>query len=330
MGEKIKPVFISEEDLSTFENNNNIFLKKDLTEIQIKELKEITFNSNPDFSNQWVYFSWSGSLYNILDEVNFTKLRTNRNRDLITEKEQETLYEAKVAIAGLSVGSGLALELQYSGISSNIKLAEDDILETTNLNRIKASIGDVGTNKIESVLKRIYEINPYSKATDMGDRVNPENINLFFENPKPDIIFEIIDDYEMKIRIRLVAREMRIPVVSFANLGDSVLVDIERFDIDKKTPLFNGVIGDYPEKILENPNDKDNFHAINIVGRENVPEKAIESVKQIGKTLVGRPQLSATVAVSSSIGAYIAREIILGDKKLTGRNLIKFEDFFRE
>jgi hypothetical protein len=45
----------------------------------------------------WVYFPWSRELVHILDEDNFTALRTIRNRDLISADEQTELYKYSVA-----------------------------------------------------------------------------------------------------------------------------------------------------------------------------------------------------------------------------------------
>ena len=63
-----------------------------------------------------------------------------------------------------------------------------------------------------------------------------------------------------------------------------------------------------------------------MVGRDNVPKRAVESIKEIGKTLVGRPQLMNTVTVASGIALFLARKIALGEKIKSGRILFKFDD----
>ncbi len=130
----------------------------------------------------------------------------------------------------------------------------------------------------------------------------------------------------MKILLRLKARKLGIPVIMMANLGDGILIDIERFDLDKKTPIFNGVIGDLPEKILDNPDEDVNKYAVQIVGKENIPDRAIESVMEIGKTLIGRPQLSSTVTIAGGLATYLTRKIALKELNWGGRKMIKFDE----
>ena len=48
----------------------------------------------------------------------------------------------------------------------------------------------------------------------------------------------------MKVALREAARLARVPVVMLANLGDNVLVDIERYDLEPDLPIFNGILGD--------------------------------------------------------------------------------------
>ena len=133
----------------------------------------------------------------------------------------------------------------------------------------------------------------------------------------------------MKVLVRIEAKKARIPVVAFANLGDSILADIDRYDLDGSLPLFNGLLGDFPEEILKMPDEDKNKYAVKMVGIENVPTRALESVKEIGKTLVGRPQLSSTVIFSGALGTYVTRQIVLGNELKSGRYLIKFEEFFK-
>ena len=320
MGDKLRPVFLRKKDLATFRKKNRIWKEVDLYTGQLQELKEIRFSKSVKASDVYVYFPWNGNLVHMVGEKEYFEIRTNRNRNLITKTEQTKLHNSCIGILGLSVGNGLAIGLQYQGIANKLKLAEFDEIETTNLNRIQAGVADVGEKKLEFALRRIHEINPFCEIQAFEKGIYEKNIEKFINGkPKPKIIFEIIDDFEMKIKLRLVARKAGIPVVMAANLGDSVLFDIERYDLNPRLKLFNGLLGDFPERVLENPDEDVNKYAVQIVGIENVPKRALSSVKQIGKTLVGRPQLSSTVSINSSVCVYISRKIILGDKKLKGR-----------
>src|SRR3989344_5212951 len=151
----------------------------DLYDEQLKELFEITFPNLTGMeeyesklkyfiktkyqiggrtSGSWVYFPWNSKLVHTVNKNDLYRLRTNRNRNLITSKEQEKLKCFVVGVIGLSVGSNIASSLVYQGLSSNrLKLAEFDTLETTNLNRIRAGISDIGRKKIDVLAQQIYE-----------------------------------------------------------------------------------------------------------------------------------------------------------------------------
>ena len=283
-----------------------------------------------DLKGDWIYYPWNGILLHIVNEDDLLKLKTNRNKNLITEKEQKVLYDSCVGILGLSVGSGLAVGLSYQGIAKDLKLAEFDTLETTNLNRVSAGLHQIGMRKIDIAVQKIWEINPYANLH-FFDKGLTKNVlkNFIYKAPRPRVIFEIVDDFEMKVLVRIEAKKARIPVVAFANLGDSILADIDRYDLDGSLPLFNGLLGDFPEEILKMPDEDKNKYAVKMVGIENVPTRALESVKEIGKTLVGRPQLSSTVIFSGALGTYVTRQIVLGNELKSGRYLIKFEEFFK-
>ncbi len=349
-----KPVIFYEgsytqSSIDNFIKENKARSVRDIFADQLKELFEINnpqLRQDPNFLNyssefisktnlskktgDWVYFPWSGTMVHMLSKIDYIKLRTNRNQNLITAQEQQILLESKVAIAGLSVGSHIAVNLAHNGIGQNLCLAEFDSLETSNLNRIRAGVDKIGLSKLSIASQELYEIDPYVSLECISEGLTEDSLQTFvLKEPRPNIIFEIIDGFEMKIKMRLLAREAGIPVIMIANLGDSVLLDIERFDLDKKLPLFNGVIGDTPEVILSNPDlteeDKHRY-AVQLVGKENVPIKALRSVMEINKTLVGRPQLMSTVAVSAGLATYFGRRIILGEKFAGGRKIFRFNE----
>lgn len=340
-------------EVDKFRNTHKIWEERDLYPLQLKELFEITHPQdifNPDFNEKsqvfitdklaagsselkgnWVYFPWSGIFIHTVTEEEYILLRTNRNRNLITSAEQETLLNFTVGLVGLSVGSNVATALAYSGISSTMKIAEFDTLETTNLNRIRARIDQIGLSKMSITTRQIYEVNPYADLQLFGDGITKETLDIFVTgSPQPRLIFEIIDSFEMKIYLRLLARQHRIPVVMVTNLGDSVILDVERYDLDEETSLFNGRAGSIPDDILNNPDlstqDKHKY-AVLLAGVDNIPPRALASVEEIGKTLVGRPQLTTTVTIAAGFCGYITRQIALGDT-ISGSWLVKFDEVF--
>jgi hypothetical protein len=343
----------SQSDLDNLRNQHPIWKQRDFFAEQSRELFEIqnpALRLDPQFNDQaeefvrsrlknsetigsWVYYPWSGFLIRILNEKEFLEIRTNRNKNLVNAEEQEILSKKTVAIAGLSIGNGMALNLVHGGLVRNLKMADFDVLSTANLNRIRAKLSDLENKKIDITSQQIYEADPYMSLTLFDKGLNRESIESFVTgNPKPDLILEAIDDFEMKVRIRLVAKEAKVPVVMLTNLGDSMLIDIERYDTDEDLPIFNGLIGDDADEILSKPmteSDKQRY-AISIVGKENVPPRAIASVMEINKTLVGRPQLMSTVTIGSGLAGFVTRKILLGDLAKSGRTKVSFEDFLNK
>lgn len=298
----------------------------DILDRQQADLAEIDPIAKPAPGGDWVYYPWSGLLLHCAPQDIQRRLRTNRNQDLITAAEQQQLQDAAVAIAGLSVGSGIAMALTHSGIGGRLHLADFDLLETPNLNRVQAGLADIGLPKAQITAHRIWAVDPYAQLQLFPDGLSTANLDQFLEGVA--VAFDEIDDFEIKLRLRYQAKQRHTPVVMLTALGDSVLIDVERYDQQPDLPIFNGLIGDLERDILDHPiteADKKRY-AAQIIGLNNVPTRAIQSLNQIGHTLVGRPQLGSTVAIEGGLGAYVARQIILGAPLASGRYRLSFAD----
>ncbi len=356
-----KPVILRQgvnslEDLVRLRAEKRVWREKDIYKNQCEELFEITYPERigtPDFkearaafvetrlaeckvrlAGNWVYFPWSGVLLHTVKEEEYARLRTNRNRNLITEEEQRKLADSCVGLVGLSVGSNVAAALVYGGIAKRLKLAEFDVLETTNLNRVRGRLEHIGMKKSQMVAQQLYEVDPYLQLVHYEEKMSAGNLREFFrDEPRPQVVFEIMDSFEVKLQLRAFARDYGVPVIMVTNLGDRVLMDIERYDIDKNIEYFNGRAGSVPRDILERPDVNDALkhqYAVALAGVEHIPQRALDSVAEIGKTLVGRPQLASTVALAAGFGAYCTRKIILGEPLPSRSWLVDLEKIFSE
>ena len=278
----------------------------------------------------WVYFPWCDQLIHILEKKDFEELRTIRNRDLITSEEQKRLLDFNVTCFGMSVGSAGAMVMSLSGISRQIKLIDGAVISGSNLNRILTGVSSVGKSKALVVGQQIYEMNPYSKVEHF-DKVDSDNIEAIFDKPwKTDLVVDEIDDIEMKVRIRYEARKRKIPVVMATELGDTVMLDVERFDQEPDRKLFHGLvpgIEDLLDKPLENYREWTK-HAVRIIDPENMPIKMQKSVLKIGTTIVTHPQLGSTVMMTGGVLAFAAKNIALGNQLKSGRYIIGLEKEF--
>ena len=190
---------------------------------------------------RWVYYPWLSSVVHILSDKEFQLVRTARNKNLINATEQKKFYEATVGIGGLSVGNSVALAIVLQGGGRHIRLADHDRLALSNTNRVRTGVQNLGLTKVEVTARQIYEINPYAKVELWNEGLNPKNIRRFFEGPpKLDIVIDELDNLAVKYLIREQARRARVAVVMAADNGDNAVVDIERYDLNPKTPFFHG------------------------------------------------------------------------------------------
>ena len=321
-----------------------VWKEVDIYASQLGELAEIRFpadaearqaflNANPpsDLAGVWAYYPWSGVLLHCVGEDALLELRTNRNKLLITADEQAQLAACTVAVAGMSVGSGIALSCVYSGFSGTIKLADFDTLETANLNRLRESLAAVGSSKLTLTTQRIYELNPFATIIPFENGIRDDTLEAFLQDPATTVVVDEIDDFKMKVQLRVSAKAYGVPLLMFTSLGDSVLVDVERYDLDPESELFNGLLPGLGEDIQQKGvimTEDAKRYAVQLVGVEYVPTRALQSLTEIGSTLVGRPQLYSTIAVDGGLAAYVIRAIVLGKPLKSGRYLLRFSDIF--
>lgn len=313
--------------------NPNLLLSSEFKKKQ-KEFLNSKLNENNDaIQGTWIYYSWDKSLIHILDEKDFYKVKTNRNKNLINTKEQKMFSDYNVGIAGLSIGSVTARTIIQMGGSKKIKISDSDVYSLSNSNRVPIKLKEIGLSKIEATSRSLYEIDPFIHISQYSFGLNKKNVSDFFSKSwKLDVIIDAIDDFEMKVRLRKEAKKTKTAVVMLTNLADSILIDVERYDLEPNLPLFHGLISETVEEILHTPltEEKKKQYAIDIVEKKHVPNKAIHSLKEIGSTLVGRPQLYSSVTTASGIASYLVRRLSIGSNLTSGRHYLSLADLVKE
>lgn len=275
----------------------------------------------------WFYFPWLNKAVHFLPEHLHNELRTGRNRFLITAKEQDKYYKAHIGIAGMSVGSHAALTMVMTGGAGSIKIADPDALSGSNLNRIRTGFTNVGVNKCVAAARQIYEINPYAKILVYPKGLEEKNIDRFMKGL--DIMIEEMDNPYFKIKTREVARKYGIPVIMGTDNGDNIIVDVERFDLNKKLPILHGLIGGMTSLDFKNilPKELPKI-AARIAGADLATPRMLESVAEVGKSLYSWPQLGTAATLCGSTLAYLARKIIVGERIAPGRYQINLDSIF--
>lgn len=273
----------------------------------------------------WFYFPWSNALTHCLPEDEWFEVRTGRNKNLITSEEQKAFADKHVAIAGLSVGSHIALTIAMMGGSRSMTIADPDVLSPSNLNRIRAGSSAIGKKKAHIVAEALSELEPYGTYTVMEDGVNRDNIETFFRDA--DIVIEETDKLELKILLREEARRRRLPVLMGTDNGDGVIVDVERYDLHPELQLFNGVVGNINLEMFQNFSPKDlPMLATKIAGPELAHERMKDSILEVGTTLYSWPQLGSAATLCGPVIAYAARRIAVGAPLREGKYAVNLDE----
>jgi molybdopterin/thiamine biosynthesis adenylyltransferase len=277
---------------------------------------------------RWIYFPWFFTLVHLLEEKDFQKVRTARNRNLITEEEQKIFLDATVGIGGLSVGNSVILSIVMQGGANRVRLADHDSLALSNLNRIRAGVESLGLQKTEITARQIYSLNPYARVEIFPRGLMEKNISAFFKGPpKLDVVIDELDNLAVKFLIRMEASRNKVPVVMAADNGDNGVVDIERYDKNPKMKFFHGRMGDVSYEKLASLNKFQIGGLIaRHVGPENVPERMQRSLMEMGKTIVSWPQLGGAAILNGSAVAYCVRKILNGQPLEDNRAIISLDE----
>lgn len=254
-------------------------------------------------------------------------LTTIRNRNLISDQQQLDLQRQVVGVFGLSVGSHAAVTWIMESRAAVIKIADPDTISPTNLNRLRTAWQSVGLPKTEVVKAELKSIHPLLKVIS-DDHPNRKSMAKFFtQQPRLTAVVDAIDDFEDKIWLRQRCREHRIPLISAADVGDNVILDIERYDLDPQPPLFLGRLGDVEKIDFDNLSLMDRRKLIiNLVGFAANSQTLLDSLYGIGKTLATWPQLGATATVAGGLVTTTLKKIFMGEKVKSGRFILSLDD----
>lgn len=279
----------------------------------------------------WVYYPWNKKLVHLLSKDEFVELRTSRNLYKITPNERNTLRQKKIGIIGLSVGQMIALTIAMERTCDEIRLADFDLIELSNMNRIRTSVSNIGVSKAIVAAREIAELDPYITVKLFLDGITENNIDLFLlEGGKLDILIEECDGLDVKILSRIKAREYCIPVVMETN--DRGMIDIERFDLEPRRALLHGLIPENMENLaaLRNLSNQEKVPLLGaMVGIEHISERMRMSLGEMGKTISTWPQLASSVVLGGAMVTDVCRRILLNEFALSGRYYVDFNEIIK-
>jgi molybdopterin/thiamine biosynthesis adenylyltransferase len=291
----------------------------ELADEQRAALRELTPTPDPgliDEPTRMAYYPWRRAVIGILGAASHRRLRLDRNRHLITAEEQARLGRLRVGIIGLSVGHAVAHTLAAQGLCGELRLADFDELELSNLNRVPATVFDQGVNKAIVAARRIAELDPYLFVSVDTAGITPASVDGFLDGL--DVVVEECDSLDTKVLVRECARRKGIPVLMATS--DRGSMDVERFDLEPSRPVLHGLLGDLGTADLADLTTEDKVpHVLRILDAARLSPRIAASLLEVGKTLTTWPQLSGEVSLGAAVVAEAVRRIGLRERLPSGR-----------
>ncbi len=144
----------------------------------------------------------------------------SRNIGWVTEQEQHSLSQKRVAVAGAGgVGSAHMLALARMGIQ-HFHISDFDEYDVHNFNRqFGAFMSTVGKPKMQTMSTMLNDINPNAAVVEFEGGIGERNVDEFLDGV--DIYVDSLDFFALAARKLVFKRcyEKDIPVVTAAPLG---------------------------------------------------------------------------------------------------------------
>lgn len=291
-------------------------------EEQLDELRRLRPPPDPELVAErcrWAYYPWRRTVVAVLAPRAFRAVRLDRNRSMITTEEQTRLGALRIGVVGLSVGHVIAHTLAAQGLCGELRLADFDRVELSNLNRLPATVLDLGLNKAEVAARRIAELDPYLLVRVLEVGLTVDTVDEFLDGL--DVVVDECDSLDMKVILRERARARRIPVLMATS--DRGLVDVERFDLEPRRPILHGLLGELDVALLSGMSSREKVpHMLRFLEAEELSPRVAASVVEIDRTLSTWPQLAGDVVLGATAIAEAVRRIGLGEDLRSGRTRI--------
>jgi molybdopterin/thiamine biosynthesis adenylyltransferase len=128
-----------------------------------------------------------------------------------------------------------------------------------------------------------------------------------------DIIVDAFDNFPLKLLLREEAKRQGVPVVSGFDIEKGVLLIVERYDLEPELDSNLFLNHHQPHELLQppaTPEAKTQLF-IDIIGPEYHSPRMLNSVKSVGQTLTGYPQLIVATLLAASLFTATIEDILL-------------------
>lgn len=144
--------------------------------------------------------------------------RYQRNRQMLSCRQQLLLFNSVVAVVGCGgLGGYILEELSRLGVGHLIAI-DPDVFEEHNINRqLLSSLSAIGRAKVEMAAKRVGEVNPAVTLDAVFAAFGQENGSQLLKGAH--IAVDGLDTIPIRLELAAVCREIGIPVVHGAIAG---------------------------------------------------------------------------------------------------------------
>ena len=191
-----------------------------------------------------------------------------------------------------------------------LKLADFDVIELSNMNRIRCGLHELELPKWVVAARAISEFDPFIQLEIFDEGVTEENLSEFISGC--DVIVDACDSLSIKAKLRLEAARQRCPLVMDTN--DRGMLDIERYDQPDRIEGF--LHGRIDEATMKSFAESEGWtpEALNaFVDVQNASERGRASLPKVGTELVSWPQTYTGVAAGGAHAAEACRRLALGE-----------------
>lgn len=141
-----------------------------------------------------------------------------RQMPLVTKKEQEKFRNAKITVIGCGGIGGATIEMLARLGVGELVLVDEDVFDTTNLNRqTLATFDDIAKPKSETAKMKVQKMNPCVRVTAYNEHVDSSNVDELLNDS--NLVIDALDNVLTRVIVSRKAMELKIPFVHGAIHG---------------------------------------------------------------------------------------------------------------